>query len=310
MCIVLVTRTKKYYIILSNRDEFLARPTTRADWWPKPNDNVLSGRDLARSTHGTWLGITKQGRLTVLTNFRENSEAAANGATISRGEITKEFLLSDKPLDQWIEEVLSSGVYKDVGGFSLLCTILRKDAPKMAVISNRSTIEKGAHYVLGVENEVVGCQCEGLSNSLYHDEWPKVKLGKKLLAELTENDIENEEEFIEKGFKLLSYDLDLFQGANSERIRLRRRRRLIPFVFPFTFRNGQRLPFLRYLRIMTMFCRNGHLRIIPDGMERESRRSSWFLAKMEGSCTLSARYGMSMQSQSRKTKVNVDSNLR
>jgi uncharacterized protein with NRDE domain len=205
MCIVLVTRTKKYYVILSNRDEFLARPTTRAAWWPKPDDHVLAGRDLARESRGTWLGITKQGRLTALTNFRETTEEAANGAAISRGEITKEFLLSQKPCDEWVQEVLATGVYKDVGGFSLLCTILNDDAPRMAVISNRSTAEKGADYVLGVENEVVGYQCEGLSNSLYHDEWPKVKLGKKLLGELTVNDIGDEDAFIEKAFELLSY---------------------------------------------------------------------------------------------------------
>jgi len=204
MCIVLVTKTKKYYVILSNRDEFLARPTTKATWWPKPNDHVLGGRDLARPSHGTWLGLTKQGRLAVLTNYREDTEAAANCAAVSRGEITKEFLLSHKPVEQWIQDVLSTGVYKDVGGFSLLCTILDKNSPKMAVISNRSTLEKGADYVLGVENEVVGYQCEGLSNSLYHDEWPKVKLGKKLLRRLTENDVEDENAFIEKGFELLS----------------------------------------------------------------------------------------------------------
>ena len=205
MCIVLLTRTKKYSVILSNRDEFLARPTTRAAWWPTPNEHVLGGRDLARPSHGTWLGITKQGRLAVLTNYRENTEAGANGAALSRGEITKEFLLSDKPVDGWIQEVLSSGVYKDVGGFSLVCTVLRKNHFGAAVISNRSTLENGATYVLGVENEVVGYQCEGLSNSLYHDEWPKVKLGKKLLQELTANDIDDEDAFIEKAFELLSY---------------------------------------------------------------------------------------------------------
>lgn len=207
MCIVLLTRTKKYSVILSNRDEFLARPTTRAAWWPTPNEHVLGGRDLARPSHGTWLGITKQGRLAVLTNYREDTEAGANGAALSRGEITKEFLLSDKPIDEWIQEVLSSGIYKDVGGFSLVFTVLRKNHFGAAVISNRSTLEKGATYVLGVDNEVVGYQCEGLSNSLYHEEWPKVKLGKKLLQELAVNDIDDEDAFIEKAFELLSYTI-------------------------------------------------------------------------------------------------------
>ena len=121
MCIVLVTRTEKYSIVLSNRDEFLARPTIRATWWPAPHNNVLAGRDLGRSTHGTWLGITRQGRIAALTNYREKSEQGATAAAVSRGEITNEFLLSEKDVEEWIQEVLGSGVYSTVGGFSLMC---------------------------------------------------------------------------------------------------------------------------------------------------------------------------------------------
>jgi uncharacterized protein with NRDE domain len=205
MCIVLVTRTKKYSLVLSNRDEFLARPTAKATWWPAPASHILGGRDLARPSHGTWLGITRQGRFVVLTNFRETTEAAANGAALSRGEITKEFLMSDKPVEEWIQEVLESGVYKNVGGFSLMCGVLRKKSTGYAVVSNRSTLEKGADWVLAKQDEVVGYECEGLSNSLIHDEWPKVALGKKLLHELIEMDIQDERELIERCFDLLSY---------------------------------------------------------------------------------------------------------
>jgi len=205
MCIVLVTKTKKYLVILSNRDEFLARPTLRASWWPRPHDNVLGGRDLARPTHGTWLGITRQGRIAVLTNYREQTEEVAVSAALSRGEITNGFLFSDKSVDDWVQEALESGVYKNVGGFLLMCGILRKDAKGYAIISNRSSAEEGAHYVLSKEDEVLGYECEGLSNSFIHDEWPKVKLGKKLLQGLVENDIQDEDEFIEQCFELLSY---------------------------------------------------------------------------------------------------------
>jgi uncharacterized protein with NRDE domain len=169
----------------------------RATWWPS-NPNVLGGRDLARPVHGTWLGITRQGRIAVLTNFREETEAFANAATVSRGEITKEFLLSEKDVEDWIQEVLKTGVYKDVGGFSLVCGLLGEQ--KYTVLSNRSSLEKGLDYV-GMEEYV----SVGLSNSLIHDEYPKVKQGKKLVDDLTKDDIDNEEEFIEKAFELLSY---------------------------------------------------------------------------------------------------------
>lgn len=205
MCIVLVTRTKKYSIILSNRDEFLARPTVRATWWPSPHEFVLSGRDLARPAHGTWLGMTRQGRIAILTNYKEDTEEGAGAAAVSRGEITKEFLLSDKPVDEWVLEVLSTGVYKNVGGFSLMCGVLRKDTRGYAIVTNRSSVEKGADYVLSKEDEVLEYECEGLSNSLIHDEWPKVKMGKVLLQKLKEGDIQDENSFIEQCFELLSY---------------------------------------------------------------------------------------------------------
>jgi uncharacterized protein with NRDE domain len=235
MCIVLVTRTKKYTILLSNRDEFLARPTTRASFWPEPHSHILSGRDSARPTHGTWLGITRHGRLAVLTNYREDTEEGATAAALSRGEITKEFLLSEKPVNEWIQEVLATGMYKHVGGFSLMCGIFRKRMEGFAVVSNRSSLEKGADWVLKEEG-VVGYECEGLSNSLFHDEWPKVKLGRKLLWELTENQVEDEDEFIERCFAILSYFL--LDGSNSELIRLQRHLRWIASVIQFLYHDS------------------------------------------------------------------------
>jgi len=206
MCIVLVTRTKRYSILLSNRDEFVARPTIPASWWPSPHDNVFGGRDLARPAHGTWLGITRQGRLVVLTNYREETEEVATAAAISRGEITREFLVSEKPVDEWVQEVLETGVYKNVGGFTIMCTILRKTGKcGYAVISNRSSVETGAHYVLTKEDDLLGYECTGLSNALIHDEWPKVKLGKALLTALAKENINDEDAFIEKCFDLLRY---------------------------------------------------------------------------------------------------------
>jgi uncharacterized protein with NRDE domain len=221
MCIVLVTRTKNYTILLSNRDEFLARPTTRASFWPPPHTHILSGRDSARPAHGTWLGITRHGRFAVLTNFREDTEVGANSAALSRGEITNEFLTSEKGVEEWISEVLKTGVYKSVGGFSLLCGVLKKGVREgFAVVSNRSSLEGGADYVLR-EKGVVGYECEGLSNSLFHDEWPKVKLGRELLRQATEHEVDDEDEFIERCFGILSYFLQ--SCADLERIRSRRR---------------------------------------------------------------------------------------
>ena len=140
----------------------------------------------------------------MLTNFREETEQGATAAAVSRGEITKEFLISDKPMEDWIQEVLKTGAYKNVGGFSLMAGVLRKQTRGFAVVSNRSCLENGgADYVLTEENGVVGHECEGLSNSLFGEEWPKVKMGKQLLGELRK-EVRDENVFIERCFELLS----------------------------------------------------------------------------------------------------------
>lgn len=54
-------------VLAANRDEFHARPAAPMRWWP--DDHILAGRDLQAG--GTWLGLSRQGRLGVLTNVRE-----------------------------------------------------------------------------------------------------------------------------------------------------------------------------------------------------------------------------------------------
>jgi uncharacterized protein with NRDE domain len=129
----------------------------------------------------------------------------ATQAAVSRGEITKEFLVSCDGVTEWVDGVLRTGVHRCVGGFSLICGVLRPGRVELAVISNRSEVESGAEDVLGVEDEA----CAGLSNSLFGDEWPKVSQGKRLLRELIEDDVQDEDGFIQKAFELLSYVLRL-----------------------------------------------------------------------------------------------------
>ena len=109
-------------------------------------------------------------------------------------------------MDDWIYEVLQTGVYKNVGGFSLLCGILRSKNEGFKIVSNRSSMERGVDVVLAGDEtvETLGYECQGLSNALFDDEWPKVKFGKKLLRELVETGVTDENEFIERCFDILS----------------------------------------------------------------------------------------------------------
>ncbi|GAA5845346.1 hypothetical protein JCM9279_004852 [Rhodotorula babjevae] len=148
MCIVFFTSTAQYSLIIaSNRDEFLARPTTPAAWhhWdpthlahqPSPTHPVLSGLDL--SAGGTWLGLsfyqphpgstTADGtiRFATLTNFTESIPPAPRP---SRGNLTRDFLDLDcarssgsRPqdggsLDAYLEQV--EATKSAYAGFNLL----------------------------------------------------------------------------------------------------------------------------------------------------------------------------------------------
>ena len=87
-------------VILSNRDEFLQRPTTSAHQWP--DLPIYAGRD--DQSGGTWLGIHQQplasskqfsqnGRWAAVLNFRDGVQAAPDQR--SRGELVTNFLSSD-----------------------------------------------------------------------------------------------------------------------------------------------------------------------------------------------------------------------
>lgn len=54
-------------VLAANRDEFHHRASAAMDWWP--DGHTLAGRDLQAG--GTWLGISRQGRIGLLTNVRE-----------------------------------------------------------------------------------------------------------------------------------------------------------------------------------------------------------------------------------------------
>ncbi|KAF4553663.1 putative transport and Golgi organization protein [Elsinoe fawcettii] len=216
MCIALLTTSHPQYafILASNRDEFIARPTAQADWWASPNGHVLGGRDLEREVQGTWLGITKQGRIGCLTNFREPEGKPVSGLK-SRGGIVNSFLTlpanSKESTTDSARRIVEEDGVDDVGGFSLLFGSLRRPGPDdkregLAIISNRTPDVNGVTWVAQEPNEV-----HGLSNSYFGDStWPKVTNGEKYIKEAIEEHSKKSngtaDELRDKLFDILSID--------------------------------------------------------------------------------------------------------
>ncbi len=148
------------FVLGLNRDEFLARPTAPASWWP--DRDLLAGRD--EQGGGTWCGVTRSGRFAFLTNFRELRGKKAQGP--SRGELVCDALAAED-LPAWLEGLAARGDAYE--GFNLVAGT--RDA--VWYTSNRGAglraLEPGIY---------------GLSNGLLNEAWPKVACGRRKLAEL------------------------------------------------------------------------------------------------------------------------------
>ncbi|KAL2857255.1 NRDE protein-domain-containing protein [Aspergillus pseudoustus] len=227
MCIAILSTTHPNYrfIIINNRDEFLARPTSRADWWPAPYDHILSARDLARAAHGTWLGVTKTGRVAVLTNCLETNCARAVG-TRSRGDIINSWLTasSEHPaaveghVEEFIDELRRAQDLDSVGGFNLLLGDVSEPEPgALAIVSNRRENMECCNGEVQVRRVSGGSgQTVALSNMTLEGEgadhtkaWKKILLGESLTAEAIAASLdkgEGEDALIERLFGVLSTD--------------------------------------------------------------------------------------------------------
>jgi uncharacterized protein with NRDE domain len=145
-------------VVAANRDEFYARRTASADFWPA-HPHVLAGRDLEAG--GTWLGITREGRFAALTNYRDPASHKPNAP--SRGGLVADFLIGTASIDTYLDTLSAA----DYNGFNLLLG----DGQRLVAFSNIS----------GQRHELAP-GIYGLSNHLLDTPWPKVGAGKAALT--------------------------------------------------------------------------------------------------------------------------------
>lgn len=152
-------------ILAANRDEFYERPSAPAAFWDDA-PGLLAGKDLKEG--GTWLGITRTGRLAALTNYRDPATLRKDAP--SRGHLVSEYLRGRETPEDYLGRLEAcAGRYN---GFSLLVG----DAAGLYFFSNRGgrlPVAPGIH---------------GLSNRLLDTPWPKVERGEKALAALLAGD--------------------------------------------------------------------------------------------------------------------------
>ena len=166
MCLILFANeaNSRYRLVLAaNRDELYSRPTAPAAYWEEA-PNVLAGKDL--ESGGTWLGVTRSGRVAAVTNFRGPGKAWENAP--SRGNLVRGFLMSSEPPDVFVDKLRTRAW--NYNGFNLLVG----SDQELWWYSNRYD-EQPHRIVPGIH---------GLSNYLLDTPWPKVERGKRALEHL------------------------------------------------------------------------------------------------------------------------------
>jgi len=156
-------------LLLANRDEFYERPTRPARFWPE-NPALLAGYDPVGG--GTWLGVTKSGRWSLVTNVRRRADFDLHGSR-SRGLLVTDALNADKPPLAHLDALAADPETAAMRGFNLVVGA----GDQLAWFSNR----KGKPQALagGVY---------GLSNAFLDTPWPKLASGKAEFAELLSAD--------------------------------------------------------------------------------------------------------------------------
>jgi uncharacterized protein with NRDE domain len=166
MCLILLSfkQHSRYPVILAaNRDEFYERPSAPVAFWDDAPD-ILAGKDMKDG--GTWLGITRRGRIAAVTNYRDPA-SMMDGAP-SRGWLVREYLSGMEDPAVYFEKVAQRA--DRYNAFNLIAG----DASRLFYFSNRDLSNRGRIMEL-----TPGLY--GLSNHLLDTPWPKVERGKTAL---------------------------------------------------------------------------------------------------------------------------------
>lgn len=149
-------------VLAANRDEFYDRPSEPPHFW-KDTPDLLAGRDLVAG--GSWLGVTRKGRIGAITNYRD--PASIKPKAPSRGKLLTDFLIGDLDPMSYLDRVRRDK--DDYNGFNLLLG----SCDRLTWYSNR--VDKVIPLAQGIY---------GLSNHLLDTPWPKLVKAKARFKEI------------------------------------------------------------------------------------------------------------------------------
>jgi uncharacterized protein with NRDE domain len=260
---------------------------------------VLSPVDLQRQEHGTWIGISKTGRLCVLLNCHEDTNTP-NGK-VSRGLFARDFLLSDLAPDAWIESVrqrVGSKHLDEAGGFWMMCGQLqeyRDHHNGLRVFTNRPQ----AFLHESPDSETI-CISNGFDES-----WAKLQLGRELLDSVVDESVgTSEAELIDRLFGVLSKDTYPDQAAPN----IYDLRKSV-FIPPLRFSSGG--VYGTRTQTVLLVDESGRVRYIERNLDTTERSEYSFMLKdwdaVDGSSTTTNVNGTSTSSSLDRTTPSTSS---
>lgn len=138
--------------VIANRDEFHARASAPAGDDPDAAD-VYGGRDLVQG--GSWLQVSRRGRLAAVTNVRTGRRPDA--APRSRGWLVRDFVRARTGADAFVRALVPTA--HDYGHFNLLAW----DGTDLAFASNHPA----------PSSHLVSPGLHAMSNGAFDAPWPK-----------------------------------------------------------------------------------------------------------------------------------------
>lgn len=157
-------------VLLSNRDEFLDRPTKEAYQWSEMP--IYAGRD--EKSGGTWLGIhqsitgEQNGRWAAVLNFRDGVQASPDQR--SRGELVTEYLTSDLSPLRYARQI----DLQSYAGFNLIVG----DMAQAVLVNNRgyppTPLFAGLHVISNGQPDSDWFKCERLRGRVRQEVLPLI----------------------------------------------------------------------------------------------------------------------------------------
>jgi uncharacterized protein with NRDE domain len=157
MCIALLAfhaAPQQALVLAHNRDEYFNRVASPAKFWSDHPD-VLAGRD--EQSDGTWLGITRSGRVALITNYRKRPLIKGRA---SRGELARCFLTTNVSAQTFVHDLIPHSA--DYSPFNMIVGTIDELYFFSSEAHSPTQIPFGYH---------------GLSNGPLNAQWPKVTRG-------------------------------------------------------------------------------------------------------------------------------------